>query len=674
MRKLALFALLLIYFLTLRATTNEKDLWQLCTSDIQAEYVGASVANGGIGILPWKEPFSIRHVILNHVFDANDNHGVSRVLRGINPFLLTLELDGKKVDMGCISNWKQVIDMRKATHNSYFQMDDKAEISYSVCALRNMPYSGLIRVEIKASSDLLLKVANQMEVPGEYATPQTRFRTIRAEGLRMDVFQTSTFSKNRGMEVAASSGFIFPDRTRFAPFYDEAMKQLTFTKQLKKGEVYSFALVGSICSKRDFIDPQNESERQIVYAIHEGTDRLMKEHDQLWNELWKGDVRIEGDDMAQRTVRFALYNLYSFAREGSGLSIPPMGLSSQGYNGHIFWDTELWMYPPMLLMNQGIAESMISYRTDRLAAACKRAVTYGYRGAMFPWESDDTGQEATPTGALTGAFEHHITADIAIACWNYYCVTHDREWLRTHGYPLIKEVADFWVSRARKNKDGSYSICSVVGADEYASGVDDNAFTNGAAACALKYACKAAEVCREPFPKIWKEIAENIRILSFDDGVTREHATYHGEMIKQADVNLLAYPLGVIKEKNIWKKNLEYYENKIDQKDGPAMSYSVFCVQYALLGDARKAYEMFLRCYEPNWRAPFGVLTESPIRQNPYFATGAGGLLQAVINGFCGLQVTEKGVVQFPSVLPEHWKKVTITGVGPDKKTYERKK
>ena len=396
-------------------------------------------------------------------------------------------------------------------------------------------------------------------------------------------------------------------------------------------------MAGVICSKRDFVDPYNESERQITYAIHEGTDRLMAFHCQLWNELWQGDIRIEGDDDAQRAVRFALFNLYSFGREGTGLSISPMGLSSQGYNGHIFWDTELWMYPPILLLNQGIAESMVNYRTNRLAAACKRAITHGYRGAMFPWESDDAGEESTPTFALTGPLEHHITADIAIACWNYYCVTHDLHWLRSPGYPLMKAVADFWVSRAERNEDGSYSIRSVVGADEYAI-----------------------------------EVGKNIRILSFANGVTREHATYNGEMIKQSDANLLAYPLGIITDPKIWEKDMEYYTDRIDPKDGPAMSYSVFCVQYVRMGDAKKAYEMFRRCYEPNLRAPFGVIAETATSNNPYFATGAGGLLQAVINGFCGLQITDEGIVQVPSVLPKHWKKVTVTGVGPEKKKFER--
>ena len=103
-----------------------------------------------------------------------------------------------------------------------------------------------------------------------------------------------------------------------------------------------------------------------------------------------------------------------------------MGLSARGfYNGHIFWDSEIWMYPALLVLRPCLARQMLDYRTDGLDAARRRAYAHGYRGAMFPWEGDDRGEEATPTFALTGPLEHHITADIAIASWNYYCVTQD---------------------------------------------------------------------------------------------------------------------------------------------------------------------------------------------------------------------------------------------------------
>lgn len=650
---------------------EEERLWQLHAVDIQAPYAPAPMANGCIGILPQKEPFAVEHVMLNHVFDAASPHVVSRVMRGINPFCLSMKIDNKKVDTSNISDWQQTIDMRRAVHQTSFHTLEKADVSYELCALRNLPYAGLIRVTVQACKDMLLEVRSGMGIPDDYSQSLIRYREMEADGNRMYMLESDATSRFGYRRVASTSSFLF-NGEQIKPIYDEATRELFFSIQLKKGETFCFSLVGSVCSSRDFFDPYNEAERQVIYAVHEGEEALMQAHYRLWDELWQGDIRIEGDDDAQRIVRFALFNLYSSCRGGSRLSIPPMGLSLQGYNGHIFWDTELWMYPPMLLLNQDIARSMLDYRFDRLPAARKKALAYGYRGAMFPWESDDSGEEATPTHALTGPFEHHITADIGIACWNYYCVTRDMRWLQREGYPLLKEIADFWASRVTRNQDSSYSIHNVTGADEYANGVTDNAFTNGAASLALKYACQAAEICGEKVPEIWREIGENIRILQFENGVTREHSTYKGEMIKQADANLLAYPLGVITDEYRQRQDLEYYAERIDQKDGPAMSYSVYCVQYARMGEADKAYEMFRRCYEPNLKKPFGVISETPTSNNPYFMTGAGGLLQAVLNGFCGLQITDEGIVQLPSALPSHWKRVTVTGVGSDKKTYVR--
>lgn len=640
-------ALCFILGIILSATSiraEEERLWQLHAVDIQAPYAPAPMANGCIGILPQKEPFAVEHVMLNHVFDAASPHVVSRVMRGINPFCLSMKIDNIKVDTSNISDWQQTIDMRRAVHQTSFQTLEKADVSYELCALRNLPYAGLIRVTVQACKDMLLEVRSGMGIPDDYSQSSIRHREMEADGNRMYMLESDATSRFGYRRVASTSSFLF-NGEQIKPMYDEATRELFFSIQLKKGETFCFSLVGSVCSSRDFFDPYNEAERQVIYAVHEGEEALMQAHYRLWDELWQGDIRIEGDDDAQRIVRFALFNLYSSCRGGSRLSIPPMGLSLQGYNGHIFWDTELWMYPPMLLLNQDIARSMLDYRFDRLPAARKKALAYGYRGAMFPWESDDSGEEATPTHALTGPFEHHITADIGIACWNYYCVTRDMRWLQREGYPLLKEIADFWASRVTRNQDGSYSIHNVTGADEYANGVTDNAFTNGAASLALKYACQAAEICGEKVPEIWWEIGENIRILQFENGVTREHSTYKGEMIKQADANLLAYPLGVITDEYRQRQDLEYYAERIDQKDGPAMSYSVYCVQYARMGEADKAYEMFRRCYEPNLKKPFGVISETPTSNNPYFMTGAGGLLQAVLNGFCGLQITDEGIV-----------------------------
>ncbi|HJD11479.1 MAG TPA: glycoside hydrolase family 65 protein [Candidatus Phocaeicola caecigallinarum] len=656
----------------MKASVENDALWQVRATDLHAPYASAPMASGCIGILPDKEPFRIGQVVLNHVFDAAAPGVVSRVMKGINPFGIQMKIDGMIIDTTCIKAWEQTVDMRRAVHRTTFEAGRKVQIVSELRALRNLPYAGLVSVQVKALTDVVLEIRNGMNVPDDYAADTVRYRELDADGTRLYLLEAEAVSARKYRQVAAASTFMFDGAEQWKPSFDKATGELFFMLSLKKGETLSFSLVGSICSSRDFTDPYNEAERQVVYAVHEGKTQLIQAHERLWNTLWQSDIRIEGDDDAQRLVRFALFNLYASCRAGSRLSIPPMGLSSQGYNGHIFWDTELWMYPPMLLLQPDMARSMLDYRVDRKKPARRKAMAYGYKGAMYPWESDDTGEEATPTFALTGAFEHHITADVGIACWNYYCVTRDSVWLKREGFPLLKEIAEFWVSRSVCNADGSYSIVGVTGADEYANGVTDNAFTNASASLVLDYASRAGWVCGEQVPSVWSKVSRGLRILQFEDGVTREHATYQGETIKQADVNLLAYPLGKITDVRQQQKDLAYYAERIDQRDGPMMSYAVFCVQYARMGNAAKAYEMFCRCYQPNWRPPFGVLSETPSSNNPYFMTGAGGLLQAVLNGFCGLQVTEKGIIQLPSVLPLHWKKVTVTGVGVEKKVYVR--
>jgi protein-glucosylgalactosylhydroxylysine glucosidase len=356
-----------------------------------------------------------------------------------------------------------------------------------------------------------------------------------------------------------------------------------------------------------------------------------------------------------------LYHLYSFVREGSEYSPSPMGLSGLGYNGHVFWDTELWMFPAILVLHPELAKGLVNYRFNRLEEAKRNAFAHGYKGAMYPWESAATGVEETPVWALSGPFEHHITACVAIAAWNYYCVTQDKTWLKEKGWPVLSATADFWVSRVERNGPGKYDINNVVAADEWAENVDNNAFTNAAAKANLKYAAEAAKILGIGENADWKEVENNIPILSFPHGVTKEHATYSGENIKQADVNLLAYPLKEITNPATIKKDLEYYSSRVG--NGPAMTQAIFALLYAQEGDTAKAYHFFKDGYVMNKKPPFGVLAETKGGGNPYFATGAGGLLQAVLMGFGGLEITPVGVVQSKQVLPSGWKKLKITGV-----------
>ncbi len=350
-----------------------------------------------------------------------------------------------------------------------------------------------------------------------------------------------------------------------------------------------------------------------------------------------------------------------------------MGLSGLGYNGHVFWDTDLWMFPAMLIMHPEIAKSMIEYRFERLKAAGRNAFNRGYKGAMYPWESAETGVEETPVWALSGPFEHHITACVAIAAWSYYCVTQDKEWLKEKGWPILSGTANFWASRVERNGPGKYDIKNVVAADEWAENVDNNAFTNAAAKANLQYATEAAKILEITADPDWMNVANNIPILKMEGGVTREHATYNGEGIKQADVNLLAYPLKEITDPLQIKKDLSYYETRVPNEGTPAMTQAIFTLLYARLGDGEKAYHFFKDAYVPNLNPPFNVIAETKGGTNPYFATGAGGIIQSILMGFGGLEITSKGVTQIKSDLPAKWKNLTITGVGPERKIFSVK-
>ncbi len=671
-------SILLWAFTALSATAFAQGSgWTITTQD-STDYTGIVVANGRIGMLPSAQPLEVEHVILNNVYDKASPLGVSQILRGMNFGSIDLEIDGEKITSANVSDWQQTLDMKEAKLVTSFRVGDRATVSYTLYALRNVPYTGYVDLSVQAQRAITVRATGKIITPEEYQSPSSTFRVLEDLETTMPILQTVAQSRLGRHTVATSATFVWHDINATRESQRPALEHrpvsayeqhLSFTRSVAAGDSLGFAWTAAQCTTQDFADPQSESERFVIFNLLTPRADLLGQHRAQWADLWQGDIIIEGDRASQQDIRLALYHLYAFGRGDSDLSIAPMGLSSQGYNGHIFWDTELWMFPPLLVLNQGIARSLVNYRSDRLEIARRKAVNFGYRGAMFPWESDDTGEEATPPWALTGTFEHHITADVAIAFWNYYRVTEDATWLAARGYPMLQAVADYWTSRVTENDDGSYTIKNVVGANEFAPNVDDNAFTNGAAITALRYATAAAQVLGEQPDTLWQHVADGIVIHRFEDGTTREHRTYEGDRIKQADVNLLAYPLNIVNDEETLRKDLRYYEPKLAE-EGPAMGKSIFSIIYARLGDADNAFRLFKESYEPNKRPPFGALAESATSDNPYFATGAGGMLQAVLFGFAGLHLTEEGIVQKNPILPSAWKSLTVTGVGPQRETY----
>jgi trehalose/maltose hydrolase-like predicted phosphorylase len=411
-----------------------------------------------------------------------------------------------------------------------------------------------------------------------------------------------------------------------------------------------------VTTSRDGSDPMSRAVTAVRRAAAIGSSTTLAEHVAAWKELWETDVIVEGDERLQRMIHAMLFYLLSSVRENSAESVAPMGLSSAGYYGHIFWDADTWMFPALVLMHPEMARSIVAFRSRTLAAAQRNATDNGYRGAMYPWEADERGDETTPRFAAQNARgEVHVTGDVALAQWQFYLATGDGEWLAREGYPVIKETAEFWVSRVTLDRvTGRYHIGNVVAVDESMIGIDDDAYTNAVARLNLEIATAASlKLGLAPDPD-WRTIAEGLHI-PYDAGAGR-HRTHEraSAQTRSSAVPLLVYPLAVPMSEREKRTDLLHTLQQLGEvRKGAMMSHVLYPVVAAELGDEALVDRLLPTTYEGYVRGPFVVLSERPVNDAVNFLTGAGAFLQQVIFGYSGLRFDDSGLrPAFKPLLP----------------------
>ncbi|MBQ6653335.1 MAG: glycoside hydrolase family 65 protein [Prevotella sp.] len=652
------------------------DAWRITANLPTAEhYYGETVANGMIGLVSAQEPLKIGHVVMGGVYDVYGKSRVTNFLHSINPMDLELRADGTRLSLSNIQAYTQTLDMRHGWFEESFDHDGKLHVDYRYTALRQLPFTLLGTVILQARTDVEVTLTNVLTVHDTFRNPNEFFSTITNGDDQWNICTSTALSPTGAVEEAASSAFLTPPVAfPLTPIHQNTRNVGQHTQEvrlkLKAGEQATLSVVANVVSSITHRDLRNEAERLTVYACLQGVDELWRQHEAAWDGLWQSDIEIEGDAQSQQDVHSMLYHCYAFLREGSRLSVSPMGLSGLGYNGHVFWDADTWVFPAVAVMRPELARSIIDYRSDRLDAARQNAYMHGYRGAMFPWESSATGFEDNTVHNVYGPLEHHVTADVALAVWQYYCLTHQADWLATEGYPILSAAADFWASRVTKTLSShsatTYEIRGVIGADEWGKNsrggknVDNNAYTIGAAKTVLLAAIAAAKLVGTVPDPCWKQVADGLQLRQMANGVTAEHDEYTDDIIKQADVNLLAYPLSIVTDKQQIRRDLDFYASRLPEKRTPAMSKSIFSILYGRIGEPEKAWQYFKESYEPNLNSPFRVIAEFNGGTNPYFITGAGGTLQAILMGFAGLEITPSGLRKGPTHLPRQWKSLTI--------------
>jgi len=414
-----------------------------------------------------------------------------------------------------------------------------------------------------------------------------------------------------------------------------------------------------------------------------GWRALLDAHEAVWAERWRcSDITVTGDDDAQKALRFAVHHLNAAANPTDPtVSIGARGLTGDGYHGHVFWDTEIYLLPFYTLTWPEAARALLRYRHHTLEGARRKAQAAGWRGAMYAWESADTGDEATPVEiiasngqtvkVLCGIQEHHITADVAYAVWNYWQATGDSEFLRTAGAEIILETARFWASRAVREADGRCHIRGVIGPDEFHEGVDNNAFTNMMARWNLGCGAAVAALLPSQWPEDWARLAARLHldcaeivhwqqigdalVTGYDPqtGLFEQFAGYYAQgagRIKQADVVALLALLPEQVGRADIERNFRFYEPRCVHES--SLSRPMHGLVAARLGEAASALEAF--------RATAAIDLDGPAGSSAagLHMAALGGLWQLAILGFAGVS-WRGGQLHLDPHLPPGW-----TGLG----------
>jgi trehalose/maltose hydrolase-like predicted phosphorylase len=505
---------------------------------------------------------------------------------------------------------------------------------------------------------------------------------LAAEGDTRELTLSLDGRAEQGLAMAEAAAIRLPEdlqATEIALYKSQYRLALNLGVKVQKDKTYIFTKFIA-ASRADWGGDAKADLKLATEARGAGFDQLLERHSAAWRDLWRSDIAIDGDARAQTAVHSDLYYLLATSTADTHWPMGACGLTP-GYAGHAFWDSDSWIFPALLLLHPERAESLVKFRAHTLPAAQARARERGLRGAMYPWEADpENGSEQTPHFAyVLGEREIHVNADIAIAQWQYWLATHDRGWLREYGWPVIRNAAEFWASRASWSRAmRRYEIVHVTSVAESYNDVPNDTFTNASAQKVLNIAAKAAALVGERADPHWAEVAAKLYIpfseagqrhLDFDASVPREP-------LEGSTVGLLMYPsLDFPMTAQIRRNDFDY--TMISVKEGHhephGMSMAPASIAAAAVGYSPLAVAWLQNNFTSQLiKPPFNVRLETAANLSGYFVTASGGFLQNLLYGFSGLRIQEKDLTgAYAPVLPPEWKSMTLKGIAFRGKRYD---
>ncbi|HEY2463064.1 MAG TPA: hypothetical protein VGI32_03305 [Steroidobacteraceae bacterium] len=615
---------------------------------------------------------------------------------------------------GLFQDYRQTLNMKEATlTTSYRYVDHKRSTQVSVTTFVSQAATHLAATRISLTPDfdgtaelsfaLNLLAPHQPRLPLAKLSGEEMQEAVAANNLQLVAIPPATPDRaavwyhgdthvlaangdvksltlaldgraEQGLSMAEAAAVQLPDGVAPSDVsLDKNQYRLALNLKVKvqKNRTYTFSKF--VAASREGWGGDAQADAALATAARSrGFDALLDQHRAAWRDLWRSDIAIDGDAQAQAVVHSDLYYLLATSTADTRWPMGACGLTP-GYTGHAFWDSDTWIFPALLLLHPERAKSLVMFRAHTLPAAQARAQARGLKGAMYPWEADpENGSEQIPYFAhVLSEREIHVNADVGIAQWQYWLATHDREWLKRSGWPVIRNVADFWASRASWNAaQRRYEIVHVTSVAESYNDVPNDTFTNVSAQKALNIAATAAALVGERADPRWAEVASKLYIpfsqaeqrhLDFDAGMPREP-------LEGSTLGLLSYPsLDLQMSEKVRRNDFDYIMISVRQghHEPHGMSLAPASIAAAAAGDTASAVAWLQRNFSSGLiKPPFNVRTETATNNTGYFVTASGGFLQNLLYGFSGLRVAEKGLVEaYSPILPAEWKSMTLKDV-----------
>ncbi|MGW7237860.1 glycoside hydrolase family 65 protein [Streptomyces sp. NPDC054804] len=706
----------------------------------QSESVFA-LSNGHVG---WRgnldegEPHGLPGSYLNGVHEvhplpyAEAGYGYPEsgqtVINVTNGKILRLLVDDEPFDLryGRLVAHERVLDLRRGVLERTCEWTSPAGSTVRVRSTRLVSLTqravAAVAYEVEAV-DRRCRIVIQSELVANEQLPGANGDPRAAVALESPLEQEDDFASGRRLRlvhrtrrsglrvaVAADHTVAGPGRTTTDAESDTDVARLTVTSVLEPGErlrvekfvAHGWSGVRSLPAMADQVDAA------LAAAAHEGWQGLADDQRDYLDDYWsRADVEVDGDEEVQQAVRFALFHVLQAGARAEQRAIPAKGLTGSGYDGHAFWDTEMFVLPVLTHTAPDAVAEALRWRYNTLPAARERATQLGLDGAAFPWRTIAGSEGSAYWPAGTAAF--HVNADVADAVVRYVASTGDTDFERDTGVELLVETARLWRSLGHHDSRGAFHIDGVTGPDEYSAVADDNTYTNLMARANLLAAADAVERHPRQAARLgvdaeesaaWRDAADAVHVpYNHELGVHEQHAgftryqrwdfantspeqyplllnfpyfdLYRKQVVKQADLVLAMYTCGAYFDEEHIARNFAYYE-PLTVRDS-SLSACCQAVVAAQAGHLRLAHA---------YTAEAALMDLDDLEHNTrdgLHIASLAGTWMALVAGFGGMRHYDDGA-RFAPRLPERLRRLAFNlqlrgsrlrvEIGADKATY----